>query len=60
MENIWQFMRDDWLSNRVFRNHDDIIDHCCHGWNRLISQPWHAKQPAAVLKSEELSLGYDA
>jgi transposase len=40
MENIWQFMRDNWLSNRVFRNHDDIVDHCCHVWNRLISQPW--------------------
>jgi transposase len=40
MENIWQFMRDNWLSNRVFRDHDDIVDHCCHAWNRLISQAW--------------------
>jgi hypothetical protein len=40
MENIWQFMRDNWLSNRVFRHHDDIVDQCCHAWNRLISQPW--------------------
>jgi len=30
MENIWQFMRDNWLSNRVFRDHGDIVDHCCH------------------------------
>jgi hypothetical protein len=29
-----------WLSNRVFRDHDDIVDHCCHHWNRLIEQPW--------------------
>ena len=40
MENIWQFMRDNWLSNRVFCNHDDIVDHCCRAWNSLISQPW--------------------
>jgi transposase len=40
MENIWQFMRDNWLSNRVFRHYEDIVDHCCHAWNRLISQPW--------------------
>ena len=40
MENVWQFMRDNWLSNRVFRDHDDIVDHCCHHWNRLIDQPW--------------------
>jgi len=29
VENIWQFMRDNWLSNRVFRSYDDILDHCC-------------------------------
>ena len=40
MENVWQFMRDNWLSNRVFRNHDDIVAHCCHAWNRLVDQPW--------------------
>jgi len=40
MEDIWQFMRNNWLSNRVFCNHDDIVDHGCHAWSRLISQPW--------------------
>jgi hypothetical protein len=32
--------RDNWLSNRVFRSYEDIVDHCCHAWNRLIDQPW--------------------
>jgi len=40
VENVWQFMRDNWLSNSVFRDHHDIVAHCCHHWNRLISQPW--------------------
>ena len=40
VENIWQFMRDNWLSNRVFRSYDDIVDHCCYAWNKLIDQPW--------------------
>ena len=40
MENVWQFMRDNWLSNRVFRDHDDIVAHCCHHWNCLVDQPW--------------------
>jgi hypothetical protein len=40
VENIWQFMRDNWLSNRVFRSYDDIVDHCCFAWNRLVDQPW--------------------
>jgi hypothetical protein len=40
MENVWQFMRDNWLSNSVFENYDDIVEHSCHHWNRLIGQPW--------------------
>jgi hypothetical protein len=39
-ENIWQFMRDNWLSNRLFKSYDDIVDRCCDAWNRLIDQPW--------------------
>ena len=39
MENIWQFIWDKWLSNRVFHNHDDVVDYCCHTWSRLMSQP---------------------
>ena len=40
VENIWQFMRDNWLSNRVFNSYDDILDHCCCAWNKLIDMPW--------------------
>lgn len=39
-ENVGQFMRDNWLSNRVFRSYDDILDHCCDAWNKLTEQPW--------------------
>ena len=39
-ENVWQFMRDNWLSNRVFLNADDLVDHCCDAWNKLEDQPW--------------------
>lgn len=40
VENIGQFMRDNWLSNRVFTSHDNIIDQCREAWNRLVDQPW--------------------
>jgi len=40
VENIWQFIRDNWLSNRVFRSYDDIVEHCCHAWTKLVDQPW--------------------
>ena len=40
VENIWQFMRDNWLSNRIFKSYNDILDHCCFAWNQLTEQPW--------------------
>jgi transposase len=39
-ENVWQFMRDNWLSNRVFKTAADLVNHCCDAWNRLEDQPW--------------------
>jgi hypothetical protein len=39
-ENIWQFMRQNWLSNRIFTSFDNIVDLCCDAWNRLTDQPW--------------------
>ena len=39
VENIRQFMRDNRLSNRIFDSHDEILDHCCDAWNKLIAQP---------------------
>lgn len=40
VENVWQFMRENWLSNRVFTSYTDILDHCCDAWNKLVDQPW--------------------
>ncbi len=39
MENAWQFMRDNWLSNTIFDSYDDILAHCCEAWNKLTDQP---------------------
>ncbi|WFU08095.1 IS630 family transposase (plasmid) [Rhizobium sp. CB3090] len=40
VENLWQFMRENWLSNRVFKSYEDIVDHCCDAWHKLQRQPW--------------------
>jgi hypothetical protein len=40
VENVWQFLRDNWLSNRVFKSYEDLVDHCCEAWNKLVDQPW--------------------
>ena len=39
-ESVWQSMRDNWLSNRVFTPYDNLVGHCCAAWNRLVDQPW--------------------
>ncbi len=39
-ENVWQFMRENWLSNRIFNSYEEIVDHCCFAWNTLVAQPW--------------------
>ena len=40
VENLWQFLRDNWLGNRIFQSYDDILHHCCDAWKKLIAQPW--------------------
>ena len=40
VENVWQFMRDNWLSNPVFTSYDNLLNHCCNAWNNLINQLW--------------------
>ncbi len=39
VENIWQYMRQNWLSNSVFEDYDAIIEAGCEAWNKLIAQP---------------------
>ena len=40
VETVWQVLRDNWSSNRVFGSYDDIVAPCCDAWNRLVEQPW--------------------
>jgi transposase len=39
VENIWQYLRANWLSNRVFDTYEDIIDAACEAWQKLLAQP---------------------
>jgi hypothetical protein len=40
VENVWQFLRDNWLGDRIFSSYEDIVEQCCQAWNRFIDQPW--------------------
>ena len=39
VENVWQHLRGNWLSNLVFETYDDIIDAACDPWRKLITEP---------------------
>ena len=39
VENVWQYLRANWLSNRVFADYDAIIDAACEAWRNLLAQP---------------------
>ena len=40
VENVWQFMRENRLSNRVFQSYEDIVALRCDAWNNLVERPW--------------------
>ncbi len=39
VENVWQFTRLNWLSNRAFASYTEIVDQCFNARNRLNDQP---------------------
>jgi transposase len=39
IENVWQFLRHNFLNARVFPNYEAVVDACCDAWNRLRQLP---------------------
>lgn len=39
VENVWQYLRQNWLSNRVFADYEAVLDASCDAWNRIIALP---------------------
>lgn len=39
IENLWQFLRQNNLANRVFESYDAIVGACCDAWNGLLAMP---------------------
>ena len=39
VENVWQYLRQNYLANRVFETYTAIVDACCEAWNALVAQP---------------------
>lgn len=34
-KNLWQFLRQTFLSNPIFEPYDPILDTACHAWNTV-------------------------
>jgi transposase len=39
VENVWQYLRQNWLSNRVFDTYEAIVEAACDAWRKLLAQP---------------------
>jgi len=39
VENVWAYLRQNRLANRVFDSYEAIIDACCEAWNSLLANP---------------------
>ena len=35
MEQIWEWIKNHFLSNQCYRDYEDIVDHACNAWNQL-------------------------
>ena len=38
-ENIWEYLKNNFLSNRVYKDLDQILAACCDAWNNLCNEP---------------------
>ena len=38
VENVWQYLRQNWLSNRIVQS--QMVSLCCDAWNNLTERPW--------------------
>ena len=39
MENVWEYLRGNRLSHKVWDAYDAILDACCDAWNSLAEEP---------------------
>ncbi len=47
VENVWQYLRQNFLSNRVYDDEEAITNACCTAWNALVNRPGKITEIAA-------------
>ena len=38
VEQLWQHLKQRYLSNRCFKDYNEIVDECCDAWNNILSE----------------------
>ena len=38
IERVWLYLRERFLSHRLWASYDDILDACCAAWNTLLEE----------------------
>jgi transposase len=38
IERVWLYLRERFLSHRLWPSYDDILDACCTAWNKLLDE----------------------
>jgi transposase len=46
-EKVWQYLKDNFLSHKIWDDVSDIVDDACAAWNALISEIGRIKSAAA-------------
>jgi len=39
VENVWQYLRQNFLAHRILDDYDQIVDACSEAWNALVAMP---------------------
>ena len=39
IENLWEYLRGNFLSHTVYKSYTAIVDGCCNGWNAPMQMP---------------------
>ena len=53
-ENIWQYLRQNYLAGRIFDDYNDIVSACCTAWNTLLATVGQIK---SIAHRDWLSIG---
>ena len=47
VEQVWAYLRANFLSHRVWNSYDAIVGACCNAWNKLMNMP---RRPASITR----------